>query len=119
MAALFAVGALVAACSSSSGSGGAGGGGGAAAGCVGLCTRLNMCSGFMMSDCATACPQVDTLNEAGGCTAKYNAEVSCVLADMDPCTALDTTGDCTGQADEYVTCTTTYCDAHQGAPGCP
>jgi hypothetical protein len=103
--------------SSSSGSGGVGTGGGSSAGCVGLCTELNQCPGVTMSDCATACPDVDTFNQTSGCATKYDAEVTCILASSDKCNAA--TNECQGQVADYVSCASDYCNANPSTPGCP
>lgn len=111
-----------------SGGGGGGGGGGSTTtssgtgttssgkGCIDLCTELDKCPGIMMTDCATACPDVDKLNQDGMCTDTYDALVMCILASSDTCNAYD--NECNDQAADYTSCTSDYCSANT-SPACP
>jgi hypothetical protein len=126
-AATFALGACAAATSTGGvggfgGAGGAGvsgtagGTGGTAGGCAALCPQLNKCPEITPSDCAAECPAIDKFNTDSLCKTKYDAEVACILADTDPCSA--PTFDCITEVDDYVVCHSDYCDAHPSDPGC-
>lgn len=91
-------------------------GSGSAPGCIELCTTLNACPGATMSDCATDCPPVDSLNQDANCTTQYKAFVKCVLSDTDPCTAAQ--GDCQGQAGDSVSCQQDFCANNPQHAGC-
>jgi hypothetical protein len=75
-----------------------------------------MCPGVTMSDCATACPDVDSVNTDGMCTTLYTTFVMCELGDSDPCTAAS--NGCSGQAGDYVQCQSDFCNANPSHAGC-
>jgi len=95
--------------------------GGSSLSCEDLCAKIRACdggTGDWSAICATQCANSSTLNSAAGCTSAFSDELSCAGDHQDQICVRNTTV-CASQVSAYTACTSNYCAAHAGAPGCP
>jgi hypothetical protein len=84
--------------------------------CKDLCNHP--CNGASVVDCQNACNKFDALNKVSNCGSQYDKMISCFAGESDADRCSSTNTSCNTPANDWGSCTSSYCTAHASDSAC-